>query len=194
MSQHSVVISGTQVSEQTYVPEQKKNGQASAPQELPASIRSALSVLFQAHMYARTLRRDIWEFSLELPNLCATGLSINDLRWLTCMGYVKHAEEIISWRNKRRSFRSYSQLTFTQRTCFVLTPDGIQLARQTLKAGKTGQTQEERLEAVAADEPAAGQESADLTVLDVVPSASAADAPYGVLPHWDVDRRELRMG
>jgi len=200
MGEQSVSANGARVSGSAYPNGRKKKKKEkalpAARKELPTGVRSVLSVLFQAQVYAQMLKRDVWEFALELPNLCLTGLSINDLRWLTCMGYVKHAEEINSGSGDRRAFRSYSRLTFTPLTCFVLTPAGVQVAHETLESNDLS----EEVDALGINVPGldlSGNLSGttdDSTRVSFAQRASSADQPYLVLPYWDADRRQLSLG
>mgnify|MGYP007073303504 CR=1 FL=1 len=95
---------------------------------IPHNIPAAVAILSEAHQYASSLDRDVWEFALELQNLSAAGVSINDLRWLACNGYVNHGEELEQTNEGHRVFRTYPGLGFTQRSCFVLTRAGVQFA------------------------------------------------------------------
>ena len=153
--------------------------------EIPDGIRPVLAVLVQAQIYAQRLKRDAWDFALELPNLCATGLSINDLRWLACMGYVKHADEINSSRRKRRAFRSIDRLTFTPRTCFVLTAQGMELANDLLN--------DEDLTFAAANSARPGGDSYESRPA-IEGEVSMFGRSYHVSPLWDRDRRQLSLG
>ncbi|REJ67841.1 MAG: hypothetical protein DWQ31_10140 [Planctomycetota bacterium] len=126
------------------------------------------------------MHRDVWEFALELPNLAAAGVSINDLRWLACNGHVDHGEELPASSEGRRVFRTYPGLGFTQRSCFVLTASGVQLATQLdgLKANVA--STETNSPSYAAFGPRGLTE--DVAVLD-----------DEAVPFWDQDRRELRL-
>jgi len=137
---------------------------------LPLGLSAGLTLLLQAHDYAQRLRRDPWEFALELRHLSSAGLSPNHLRWLLCAGYVEHAVERTPADAKRRSFRPLGSLTLPEGTCFVLTADGLGLARLL----------------TAADAPTpSGGASADLIGQEPVPVGH---------PRWDKDLRELWSG
>jgi hypothetical protein len=162
---------------------------SAAGKDIPSGICAVLRVLLQGQLYAQELKRDVWDFALELPILCAIGLSINDLRWLTCMGYVKHAEELNTQQDDRRSFRSVSRLRFTQQTCFVLTPEGIELARQIVGTANTEFTGFESF-----DLARKLKASDNFRAVGNQNRAVLANAAYALSPHWDGERRELRLG
>ncbi len=142
---------------------------------VPATIPVAAAILAEAYHYAQSLNRDVWEFALELPNLSVAGVSINDLRWLACNGYVNHSKEIEPNSEGQRVFRTYTGLGFTQGSCFVLTPLGVQFAQRVVQPnGSTSSTPTNHCEA---NRLRMGGRS---TVCE-----------EDCLPHWDHNRREL---
>ena len=61
-----------------------------SPEEtIPRKLHAALALLIEAHDHARAVRRDIWEFAVEIETLGAEGLTPNDLRWLVGRGCVE---------------------------------------------------------------------------------------------------------
>ena len=83
----------------------------------------AACALREAFDYAHDLELTLWDFAVEIQSLLADGLSKNDLRWLVCKGYVRHAGELTPRGSKHRAFRSIGRLNFCKRTCFVLTEE-----------------------------------------------------------------------
>ena len=53
---------------------------------VPPHLAAVLSLLLQAYEYAGLSRCDLGDFALELPDLGAQGLTVNDLRWLVYCG------------------------------------------------------------------------------------------------------------
>ncbi len=96
---------------------------------VPPEIRSRLRLLLKAHDYARDVMRDVWDFAVEIRVLRAAGLTLSHFRWLTCKGYVEHAREITMPGRNSREFQRGGDLSFSARTCFVLTPAGLAVAR-----------------------------------------------------------------
>ena len=129
-----------------------------------------MSQLAEAYQYAYDAGCDVWDFAIELPNLLACGLTRSDLRWLVSKGYVEHACEITEARDAHRQFRPVMNLSFTDRTCFVLTPAGV------------AATSEEGL-----------LPSLPRPILPDAPPISPA-AEKSEHPTWDADRRILRLG
>lgn len=143
--------------------------------ELPtARIQTALSQLAEARRYAEDAARPVWDFAVEIHTL---DLTPNDLRWLVCKGYVEHAQETTRRADDGRTYRPAGKLTFTRRSCFVLTQAGLLLPHMHIKiTGANGQ-------------------------VGVQPAESLSSARHNgksrlapLLPHWDRDRRELWLG
>jgi hypothetical protein len=131
-------------------------------------MRSALAELVCAQQYAEDAQRDVWDFAVEIHSLSALGLTPSDLRWLVCKGYVLHGREVTRPVQEGRAFRTSGGLTFTNRTCFVLTASGASLARA-IRNRAVGSPQFPYHEGTAI-EPRESQ-----------------------VPVWDGDRRELRL-
>jgi hypothetical protein len=136
-----------------------------------AAILKALAVFLEAHEFARECREDDWEFAVELSALLEAGCSRSTLRWLAWRGHIEHAVETTRPLGPRRSFRRAANLSFASKTCFILTPSGIAMARQA----------EETLD-----------NAAPPSVNGVARPAASADGP--TIPYWDSSLRELRLG
>lgn len=137
----------------------------------------ALATLLQAHRYASMLRRDDWDFAVELSSLNDAGVTNSDLRWLICRHYVEHAEEmgddVGRLEARSRRFVASHPLCFTVRSCFVLTDAGVEFAERLLS---------QRLNACA------------WSPLQVaVPIEAARAGLQGTRPQWDSQLRELRI-
>jgi hypothetical protein len=140
---------------------------------LAPRVAAALDALLEASEYAQDLGASAWDFSLEISSLRRLKLSNSDLRWLVVRGFVDHALEIASGDGLQRSFRTPKRLVFGKRSCFVLTPVGVALARRFHGVGEALDDDEAR---------SAPSESG----LDLVPPSR--------MPKWDRDRHELRVG
>ncbi len=152
---------------------------------IPHSIPAAVAILSEAQQYALSLDKDVWEFALELQNLSTVGVSINDLRWLACNGYVDHGEELEQSGDGRRAFRRYPGLGFTQRSCFVLTKAGIQFAMQIVPDDRKTSLSLPSMETRAVAEK-----------ISIAPADLAAEdfsVNDDAIPYWDPERRELRL-
>ena len=102
--------------------------------DFPVRMKEGLSLLLQAIEYAHDLACDVWDFAVAISHLRATGLSDSDFRWLVRKGYVDHSHETTLPGQKGRSFQCGGDLTFSGRTCFVLTGAGTAFARKAVYA------------------------------------------------------------
>ena len=138
------------------------------------TMRPALALLWEAHRFAIEVSRDQWDFAVEIRNLRGAGVNESHLRWLVCQGLIEHAAEITHVRQRGRSFRPTGELIFTDTTCLILTPAGIEFAKASLSV--------EVFLATCQDENSGGKPS------DVSQNGDCA------VPHWDSGRHELRLG
>ncbi len=92
---------------------------------ISSKLRPALGALLEAFHYALDTGSDRWDFAVAVRCLQKLGLSETDLRWLVRKGYVAHAREVTVQGDDGREFRPTGNLTFTRRTCFVLTEVGV---------------------------------------------------------------------
>lgn len=109
------------------------NGEVINRSALPAKFGSALTLLLDAFDYSQRTDRDRWEFAVDIQDLHATGLAKNDLRFLVRQKLVEHAAEVTLLGRDGRQFQSTGDLTFTERTCMVLTPSGVSAAIEFFK-------------------------------------------------------------
>ncbi len=119
----------------------------------------------------------MWDFAVEIGALRALGLSDNDLRWLTCKSYALHAREVTLGGEVGRAFRPEGDLSFGERTCFVLTEEGVACARLILSQASV-----------------VGELPLRVVGLDGSIRAAVEDHHETPKPLWDKDLRELRLG
>ena len=146
-------------------------------QHLPTTPRASglpvgLAQLAQAGECAKDRQCDSWQFALGIESLLAAGISESELRWLTSKGYVQHACEITSARDRVRKFRPGRNLAFAAKTCFVLTEAGAGYAAEVL------------------GEPAVIALPFALRREEL--PAQVAQTP--LVPQWDDQRRVLSLG
>ena len=152
-------------------------------EEFPPRIRTALAQLADAHRYAQDAQRDVWDFAVEMGALHALGLTPSDLRWLVCKGYVEHAREVTQPGEDGRAFRPTGDLTFSKRTCCVLTERGLSFLEGMGIDGTSRDSQDGRVDSPSAstgDHSANGQTDGRL----VRPNRK---------PVWDAQHKELRL-
>jgi hypothetical protein len=139
----------------------------------------ALATLLEAYEYAREVDRSAWDFAVRIDVLHKLGLTDNDLRWLVCKGLLASAREVFP-AGDERSFRHRGPLTFSRRTCFILTESGADAARElTERAGIVVHPA-----AIAGDLAGPGVAGNGADTLSLV----------ALTPVWDRLRQELRLG
>jgi hypothetical protein len=90
----------------------------------------ALRLLLAAYDKADALQCGGWEQPLRIRALRAAGIENRVLRRLVDDGLVEIGIELTSERGGRTAFRRCRQASFCERSCFVLTNDGLQAARR----------------------------------------------------------------
>jgi hypothetical protein len=85
----------------------------------------------------------VWEFAVSLAELLAAGVDPSDLRRLVAEGLVKHGLDQTKPAAKRRTIRCVANLSFTDRSNFVLSDQGLALASTlTKRRGSTTRREE----------------------------------------------------
>jgi len=100
------------------------------PSGAPLPIRRGLIRLLQAHDYARVSHQDVWDFAVPIRDLSVQGMTTADFLVLIKRQLLQHCQEITPRRAKRRCFKPADGVHFHRNSCFVLTPQGVQLARE----------------------------------------------------------------
>lgn len=134
-----------------------------------SKLQPALLALLDAFEYAEDAAADPWDFAVSIQYLRELGLNETDLRWLVRKGLVQHACEVTLPGVNGREFRSTGDLTFSRRTCFILTDAAVSRARNLLVNRPGSPECTNRLE------------SSQTPILA---------AP---VPRWDSERRELTL-
>lgn len=143
----------------------------------------ALVELLAAYRSARQLDLDPWQLAVELPELCARGLSRTELRTLLAAGYTEHARETTEESDRERRFEAPGSAKLGTSSCFVLTEHGVTALEQ-IRGESKASTGSESDAARGSESDGAGNGSVRRTD----PQSTVA------YPHWDGDRRELRLG
>jgi len=134
----------------------------------------AIDLLLKAADYSAALDRNLWDFAVEIDELCRRGLTTTDLRWFICRGLVLHAIEIQGEELPSRGFHETGSLRLCGHSCIVLTDLGQQTAHMLRQSGKLTGTQPR------------------------VPIAVKSQSPHAASviegPHWDENLLQLRYG
>src|SRR5258708_5241348 len=101
-----------------------------SPGDPPAErLRAGLAELLEAFQFAQDTHCNVWNFSIELSELQKAALSGTHLRYLMLAGHVEHGLERRPRGRQLRSMQRVKWLRFGERSCFILTPSGVELAR-----------------------------------------------------------------
>ncbi len=134
--------------------------------EIPKRLGEALSLMWEAHQFARDCETDAWQFATEISTLRRLRLTRNDLRWLLTKGLAEAAFEVTVRGDTHRVFRHDVAIPFSRRSCFVLTECGRITAERIRRRKNVAGEFRDRLR---------------------VPSLPCT-------PNWDSDRQMLRVG
>ncbi|MGE0761586.1 MAG: hypothetical protein AB7O38_31530 [Pirellulaceae bacterium] len=147
---------------------------------LRGRLAAGLELLAQGRDYARQLGRSPWDFAVEIETLEQAGLSRNDLRWLVAAGYLHHAREVVVPGDLPRRFHPIGQLSFSRRTCFVLTDAAWDV----------------KTDASAVAVPCSGGTPPPGTPspFDSTAAPQSSPEPPPGTPRWDADYHQLRVG
>lgn len=138
-------------------------------------LRRAIGLLLQAQQYAEELRRDPWDFAVEWTSLRETGLTNNDIRWLIYQGFLKQGVEALANHDFLTVQQRNGRSRLTDGSCFLLTSDGFQFAREFKP-----QVEERNAEPCAKEMPHDHYDGAECETL--------------LTPAWDRHRRTLVFG
>jgi hypothetical protein len=133
--------------------------------------QAALHLLLEAYEYAHELSRNVWDFAVEIGGLRQEGITVSGFRWLVCKGFVEHAREITPPGGEDRAFERQAGLNFSKKTCFVLTEAGFQFAQSAM-----------------------AQAAPFIAPLGSDPFHRSTGPSESLVPTWDRDRQELRLG
>jgi hypothetical protein len=140
---------------------------------LAPRLKAALRTLLEALDYVEDLGGNVWDFATEISCLRRLKLTNSDLRWLIGRGLIEYGVEVTSRRDSHRSFHQPSRPVFSKKACFVLTPAGAAMSREF--CGRRGPR----------SNPVVSAHSPWLTGMT---------ASESVVPKWDRDRQELKVG
>ena len=134
--------------------------------------RDILWRLYMAYQMAKRHARDVWDFSVEISEFGDQGRHL--LRELACERYILHQREIESNDpDAKRRFEPEGELVLSERSCFVITDEGISELNR-LEASGTTPTLPPSLEIDGVHTP-------------IIPITT-------LRPRWDEQQRKLFLG
>ncbi len=128
-----------------------------------------LRKLSRAYQFSVDCDRSRWDFAVEISEVLALGVTSDELRWLMGKGLIQQANEITPGNGVGRAFEAAGGFTISDASCFVATNAGLQVA--------------EELAAAHGD---------DFLVLPI--NEPVSSTLVELLPTWDDQRNELRLG
>ncbi|QDV84753.1 hypothetical protein TBK1r_37050 [Stieleria magnilauensis] len=158
-------------------------------ENVPHRVRLAFLPLLTAIDYACQSNCDRWQFAVEIEQLTALDMAPNDFRWLVRNGWVQHQREVTLESDDGRTFLPSGELTFPERTCFVLTDRGIELAQ-----GLLANHQPAAPERQPSIQPRREATEAVLAGGVNLRAVNGSRPHAGQRPRWDSERRVLGIG
>jgi hypothetical protein len=122
------------------IPSPKTLTGSPSPDNSDLRLRRAYDLLQDAFRRAAELQIDVWQFAVELAELCGAGVTHTDLRWLVARGYAQSGSERLDVAAPLRLFRRATSLSFPDNTCFILTAKGAEARGTGLNAEGTRPT------------------------------------------------------
>lgn len=151
---------------------------------LPSHILDGLAPLLLATKYAQQVGSDPWEFAVEIDQLVALGLTPNDFRLLVRAGVVTHQREVTLEGENGRQFQTAGDLTYCERSCFLLTESGVELAQQLHQANPALVSIVSKASTEGVSKNGSGKTNG---------TGKSAETAQATVPIWDSERRELRF-
>lgn len=137
---------------------------------VPAHLQRAMALLMEGYEYSIQLQRDVWHFAIEVCELREALASNSDLRWLMAARYVDHAWETTGTLDHERTFENMGALAISDRSCFVCTPSGMEVAAENCQ-----------------------RRSFSLPTAVKQPANPSPASNTSSLPRWDRSRGQLRF-
>ena len=99
---------------------------------IPTQFIELLPELVQAADYAVLTNHSIWHYAIEIDAFLSAKVTRTDLRLLIYRGLIEQRYESTKEGEKTRRFIDGAGVKLSVHSCFVLTPDGLRVAREVL--------------------------------------------------------------
>lgn len=93
-----------------------------------SGLKVAFETLLDAAQCAQSTQMQRWEYAVPISEMGNLGLSPNDLRWMINKRWLCHGRDLTQLRDCERKLEATEAVIFDDRSCFVLSDDGIVLA------------------------------------------------------------------
>ncbi|MEM1070096.1 MAG: hypothetical protein AAGG48_17825 [Planctomycetota bacterium] len=164
---------------------------------IPSKLVMGIGELLEAIEYAEDVCCDRWEFAVSLHQLQSLGCNEASLRWLVHKEVLEHALEVTGTSETGRVFCSQGSVTFSPRTCFVLTDDGAEKARQLFaNRNETHSQVQKKRTTETRSHWLNGRSQKELTSMNVAEKGTEWESngkPDGALPKWIHEERTLHL-
>ena len=117
----------------------RKDSPVNSVMDTIASRTEGLCLLMHAYNCATDVKRDLWDFAVDIKTLRKAGLSDSDLRWLLCKGFAAAAREVTDRSAEKRTFEQTQLLHFSNKASFILTGIGYDALDDRIKASQDAQ-------------------------------------------------------
>ena len=173
-----------------------------------ARLDAGFRELLKAIEYAVERNVSRWQFAVDIACLRRFEFSNNDLRWLVAAGFLTHGVETTSVVDASRSFQCPDVLEICDKSCFVLTQNGIAVSGAIWAHDWTLFTTGNQIAFSAPKYQITSitEGNRNGVVANYLPTANIFDPQVGnrpveidhqakpSRPHWDRDRQELLVG
>ena len=95
---------------------------------IPDRVWIAVHTLLRAHDLAQDSNAEPLQFAVEIQSIIKSA-DRNDLRWLMMKNVIEHYRETTAIEDSLRAFQRDHSMKFTRRSCFILSPVGVEHVR-----------------------------------------------------------------
>jgi len=150
---------------------------------------SAIHRLRDAYDAAFACGRDPWDFSVEFSEMQRSGVETHVLRMLICKNWIIHKRETTLEQESKRTFKPVDGfLILTERSCFVISKLGYEVAKSTQQVVKQIQLGRTEMSSHHSGPSGGNQENKDPNSNQL----GSSSRPHAqIKPVWDRERRDL---
>jgi hypothetical protein len=142
-------------------------------------LNTALVMLVRAYQYSQDTQLDRWEFAIPVAEFRYAGVTISELRWLLFSGLALHARETIHANGQYRKYTRLDIRSLPSDACFILSDKGVKSLDTAVRPAGLPKTMHVK----------------DLHTNGIpqINSTSKIGVTVDSIPHWDLNRLELKF-